>query len=138
MIYYAHSMKIYDSVAESEEFKFIKDYFKDSDVINPNGDIKWGGTMKPYLAAVERSNMVVMSEYKGHVGRGVYEEALVALEHNIPVRCIRRDKNGQLLVVNINDLRKADRNDWAIKYAKVKEEEKDSKESSGNSTSTSR
>ena len=122
MIYYAHSMKIYDSSREDKEFKFIKDHFKDNNVVNPNGDIPWKGSMKPYFDAVEASDVVVFSEYQGYVGRGVYEEAIKALEHGIPLRCIRKDENGELIVVNINDFSTGNSGDWAIRYAKAQEE----------------
>ena len=118
MIYYAHSMKIYNSSRESEEFKFIQGHFKGSEVVNPNGDIPWMGTMKPYRDAVKRSKMVVLSEFEGCIGRGVYEEALTAIQNGIPVKCIRYN-NGQPKLVDVNALREEDRRDWAVRYARV-------------------
>ena len=56
MIYYAHSMEIYNSSRERSEVRFLKRVFKD--VYNPK-KLKPGpnGTMGPYLAKVRESQI---------------------------------------------------------------------------------
>ena len=113
-VYYGHSKKIYGTDREKKELKLLKTMF--DNVICPNNDI--GNVergMKVYLKIVEWANLIIVSEYCGYVGYGVYYEIKTAIEHNIPVKCLRKNK-----LYDIEDLSIYDSNDWEIKYAKLK------------------
>jgi len=105
-------MKIYDTVREKEELNLIKSMYKD--VVNPNGDIRWRGTMDDYYQAVRESEMVICSEYQGHIGRGVYTEIEEAKRNDIPVVVIRQGK-----FYPVKDIRIEDSSDWGIKYGRI-------------------
>ena len=105
-------MRIYDTDREINELRLIKE--KAERIINPNGDIKWSGSMTPYLKAVKDSEAVYCSEYKDHIGHGVFVEVETALKHNIPVFVIRGDKTKK--VVSVKTI---NRDDWKVKYGKI-------------------
>ena len=111
-VYYAHSMKIYDTDREKDELKLIKSLY--SNVVNPNGDIKWRGTMEDYFEAVRESDIVVCSEYKGHVGKGVHDEIKEAQLHDIPVFVIRRGKFYPVKEISIDNA-----GDWGVNYGRI-------------------
>lgn len=58
--------------------------------------------------------MVVCSEYKSHIGKGVYEELMMSLINNIPSYVLRNNKFYEVEKVIINDS-----NDWKINYGLV-------------------
>lgn len=79
IIYYAHSMLIYNKEQEKAELKLIKDHFKDATVINPNGWIydngKGADIMKQCFQFVNNSDAIVFSSLEdGVIGKGVYDE----------------------------------------------------------------
>lgn len=111
--YYAHSMKIYNTPREDRELEFIRKIFQN--VICPNSDI--GDTskgMRTYLKIVKWAEIVIASEYKGHIGGGVYAEVSRALFSKIPVYCLR---GGEFYPVT--DAKVVDRQDPKIRYAKL-------------------
>lgn len=117
-VYYAHSLKIYNTKREKREFRFLKRKF--SEVWNPNMDIKWDNKskMKPYLEAVKNSDIVVVSEYMKHIGKGVYEEIKTALNHVILVLCLKK-KFLRYRLLEVKDVELTDELDWKITYGKV-------------------
>jgi hypothetical protein len=107
-IYYAHSMRIYDTPREADEVEFLS---KIGTVDNPNDGLG-KRPMEEYLKRVMHSERVVCSEYEGHIGRGVYEELTAALACEIPVfvlrrrwisRCFKLKKLRKLQIVNDRD-----------------------------------
>lgn len=118
-VYYAHSILIYNTKREKKELKFLRKKF--SSILNPNTDIKWDDTtkMEPYFRAVKNSDIVVVSEHKNHIGKGVYDEIKTALNRNILVICLRR-KFFIYRLRKVKDIELVNEEDWRIYYGKVK------------------
>ena len=112
-VYYAHSIKIYDTSQEVRELAYLN---KEFTVFNPKNEIRWSSLTKmtPYFEAVKKSNILVASEYKNHVGRGVYDEISIALSNNIPSFVLRKEYNFKLL--EIQALKLDDIYDWKVYY----------------------
>jgi L-asparaginase/Glu-tRNA(Gln) amidotransferase subunit D len=80
--------------------------------------------MDPYLAAVSDSDLVVISEYAGHVGKGVAEEVAQAVRNGIPAVVLRPAPPGTAPagefgwhVTPVGGVVVEDRNDWKVRYA---------------------
>jgi len=115
-VYYSHSMKIYDTEREKKEFEFLEEKY--GKVLNPNGDIEWQGSMQPYIEAVKESDMVVLSEYANHIGHGVFDEALAALDDGKPVMVLRKVEDGFFLQ-KVKSVDIVDFDDWKVHYGEV-------------------
>lgn len=123
MIYYAHSMKKYDTAAEKEEEQKIYAHF-DSDrdfyddvVYNPNnGDVAKAVSPMDYcLEIIKTADILCFSTCNGYyVGKGVYREVEQARRLNIPVYLITETG----LVKFTGAVNVIDRN-WHTHYAKV-------------------
>ncbi len=112
-VYFGHSMKIYGTDREKMEIKLLKTMF--DKVICPNVDIGIAsGGMHAYLRIVGWADLVVVSEYRGFVGTGVFAEVKEALKLKIPVKCLRRNK-----LIVVKDVVINDRKDIKIKYGKL-------------------
>ena len=114
--YYAHSKQIYNTEREHREIKYINKKF--GKIINPNTDIGEMGNIEPYLIAISNSKGVVCSEYKGHIGRGVYEEILYAIKNKLPVYVIKRFLK-KYIIKKVMCVKIIDRYDWKIRYGKI-------------------
>jgi hypothetical protein len=88
-VYYSHSMKTYDQEQEKIELDFLQNKFER--VFNPNKEITYNRKkgLKPYLNAVKKSDIVVCSEFEGHIGKGVFREISIAFAYEIPVLYIK-------------------------------------------------
>ena len=69
-IYYAHSLRIYNTEQEQLELKQIAELCSSREIINPNGTIS---EMSGAYRLINQSSGVVASEYQRHIGKGVYE-----------------------------------------------------------------
>ena len=70
--------------------------------------------MRAYLQIVKWADVVVVSEYQGHVGGGVYSEVYRALLSKIPVFCLRDGKFYPVVdAIVIND------QDPKVRFAKL-------------------
>ncbi len=118
-VYYSHSVLIYNTKREKKELRFLEKKF--SSIINPNTDIRWDETtkMEPYFRAVKNSDLVVVSEFKNHIGKGVYDEIRIALNNKIPVLCLRR-KYFEFFLSIVKDLELVNKEDWSIYYGKLR------------------
>lgn len=108
--YYAHSIKIYDKPEEKEELDFISKLYR---VINPA--INYSG-MEQCFRLIDNCDVVIFSEYKEHIGRGVHSEVKYALSNNKPVFLLRRKilyecKDGMCRIINPDD--------WKVMFARV-------------------
>ncbi len=111
--YYAHSMKIYDTNRERNELKVLNGFF--NNVICPNNDIgNAQRRMRAYIKIVGWADIVIVSEYKKHIGSGAYSEVMHALSKNIPVMCLRDGKLYRVVAATI-----VDRRDPEVKFAKL-------------------
>ena len=114
-IYYAHSLRRYNTEQEQLELKQIAELLPSRKVVNPNGMIS--DISEAYLKIDEASG-VVASEYKHHIGKGVHDEICYALSKKKFVvvlrygRLFRVYSEHQIEVLDI---------DWAVYYAKVYE-----------------
>ena len=115
-IYYAHSMKKYFTEDEKQEEEFIKKTFKDCKVINPN-NIRPGVrglVMQPYLNEIVNCDLVICSEYKKTIGKGVYAEIKHALYLGKKVYVLREKK-----LLPVKDLRIKNDDDWAVGFGEI-------------------
>ena len=115
-IYYAHSMRIYNTKQEEKELKFLNNKF--DNVINPNGGMSASRSMDPYLREVDSCAGVVCSEFEKHIGRGVYEEIQHALSKDKRVYRIYR-RLGKLYLKKVRGVKVVNPRDWAVKYGKL-------------------
>lgn len=118
-VYYAHSILIYNTKREKKELRFLRKKF--SSIFNPNTDIIWDDTtkMEPYFRAVKNSDILVVSELKNHIGKGVFDEIKTALNSNILVLCLRR-KFFKYSLRKVKDVELLNEEDWKTYYGKVK------------------
>ena len=75
-IYYAHSLRIYNTEQEQLELKQIAELCPSREIINPNGMVD---EIKEAYQLIDKSDGVVASEYQGHIGKGVHDEICHAL-----------------------------------------------------------
>ena len=117
-VYYAHSLQIYNTKREKRELRFLKRKF--NEVCNPNTDIIWDNRtkMQLYLKTVRNSDVIVVSEYMNHAGKGVYEEIKTALRNNILVLCLRK-RFFKYKLQQVKDVESANELDWKITHGKV-------------------
>ena len=117
-VYFAHSIHIYNTKREKKELRFLRKQF--SSVCNPNTDITWDNTtkMEPYFKAVKNSDIVVVSEYRYHIGKGVYDEIKIAINSNILVLCLKR-KLFKYRLQQVKSVKLVNEQDWKITYGKV-------------------
>ena len=130
LIYYAHSMLIYNTEKEKEEIEDIKKGFIFYDklqdrIINPNGWIYDNGDEKSIMEQcyvfIKNCDCVVFSTLEDDIiGKGVYSEINKALEYG---KNIFQLNNGKLYIFDrekYNKIEIVDKGkDWR-KYAKVK------------------
>lgn len=115
MVYYAHSMCIYNTERERRELKFLSSIFRS--VLNPN-DYKDSAGMGFFLNLVSECGIVVCSEYKRFIGKGVFMEINSALKSNKQVFCLRNTR-GRWKLLEVKRVKVYDVTDWAVKYGKV-------------------
>lgn len=112
--YYAHSMQKYGSNEEKEELDFISKLPEIYRVINP-ATINYSG-MEQCFRLIDNCNVVIFSEYKEHIGKGVHSEVKYAFSNNKPVFLLR----GNILYECKNEMcRIINPDDWRIMYARV-------------------
>lgn len=116
--YYAHSIRIYNSKLEKEEFDFINNRCKGK-VICPNKELGELGDIKKYLEVVKSCKEVYISEYGGMIGKGVFAECKTALKENIPVYIIRKDIDKKFYVLEVKDVERTEYHDF-VRYGIVK------------------
>lgn len=129
-IYYAHSMRIYNSEREKEELRFLRSIFRK--VICPNHDMKNlpsptndTEAMLPYLKKVDKCDGVVCSEFNGYIGKGVYEEIKRAMPNfSIPL-CLREESEKYKFFI-IEELDLVGDDNWTA-YARLKVSNKEIK-----------
>ena len=89
ILYYAHAMPIYKTLAEKRELRQIRSKFPRAKVVNPakyqNHPEKRRDRMGFCLRLVENCDAVVFSRYQGKITAGVGKEANHALGIGLPV-----------------------------------------------------
>jgi hypothetical protein len=111
--YYAHSIMDYDTPREQEGLQTLRKLYKR--VICPNidiGDCSMG--FQAYLNIVPWADVIVVSEYEGHVGGVTYRAVNIALKFGIPVFCLRYGK-----FLPVIDAEVVDSRDFQVGFAKL-------------------
>jgi len=114
-IYYSHSMRSYNTDQERLELTQIASFFPKRKILNPNGAVT---DMKGSYRLINTAELVVATEYQGHLGKGVYDEMCYALSKKKLVAILRNERlfrvysEHQIEVLDI---------DWQVHYAKVYE-----------------
>ena len=101
--YFAHSKKKYNTSEEAEELAFIKKHF-DGKVICPYNDLGELGDIERYLEFIKSVDCVYVTEYRGYIGRGVFDECTFALKNKINVLVVRKDLKGKFFVQEVSDV----------------------------------
>ena len=124
-IYYAHSMRIYNTQQEQLELNQIAELvpsrdrrFVNSDnhrILNPNGAI---ASIKEAYRLIDKSSGVVATEYQAHLGKGVYDEICYGLSQKKFVAVLR---SGRLFRVYSEHQIEVLDIDWQVHYARVYE-----------------
>lgn len=114
--YYAHSMIKYGSSEEKEELDFISKLPGIYKIINPALIKNRGIGMQQYYRLIDECDVVIFSEYKEHIGAGVYEEVEYAISNNKVVYLLR---GKSLYECKDGMCRMVDGGDWFVKYARV-------------------
>ena len=113
-LYFAHSMKSYRTPQELKNLVLIKNRFSDVEIVDPS---KVGSSdMQVYFRLVRSCDIFVMTEHNRHVGRGVYEEYVFALNERKEIWLLRQ---GEFIPKERFALSVFDRHDWGVKFAKV-------------------
>lgn len=94
-VYFAHHKKDYGTEKAEKVKQLLLKAFSNCDVLDPE-DLNWdeevkkyGSHAKTYFGLVSQCTFVVIMEYEGHIGRGVYQEATYALLKKKPVWVVR-------------------------------------------------
>ena len=114
-IYYAHSLRIYNTEQEQLELKQIASLFPKRKILNPNGAIT---DMNQAYRLINKAELVVATEHQGHLGKGVYDEICYALSKKKQVAVLR---GGRLFRVYSKHQIEVLDIDWQIHYARVYE-----------------
>ena len=124
-LYYAHSLRIYNTPQEELELKQIASLCPSREIINPNGVVN---DIKEAYQLIDKSDGVVASEYHWlsevknppvrHIGKGVHDEICHALGKKKLVVVLR---DGHLFRVYSEHQIEVVDADWAVHYAKIHE-----------------
>ena len=117
--YYAHSLLTYGTVKEYHERTFLETKFQK--VICPNRDL--GGnspsvSMEPFLNMVSVCNVLVVSEFRGFIGKEVFTEVCRAAGENKQILVLRK-VNSSLKLLEFKKVVLNDESDWKLNYGIV-------------------
>ena len=101
--YYAHSMRKYNSSEEAEEIAFIQKHFK-GEVICPNVNLGELGNIERYLEVIKSVDCVYATEFRGYIGRGVFDECTFALKNKIKVFAVRKVHKRKFFVQEVSEV----------------------------------
>ena len=119
MIYFAHSMRIYNTKLETKLLKFISKKFGRKNVCCPNNDMGELGRIEPYLKKILTCTKVVVHQYKNYLGKGACEEVKTALNNNIPVVLIIVTVTNRCKLKKVKAIKVIDKYDWKVKYGQI-------------------
>lgn len=117
-IYFAHSKMIYGTQQEVEEFEFIKEKFPKASIICPHKTVGELNDSKDYLYIVDCCNSVIVSEFNGFVGFGVFVEIARALSNYTSVSVLRK-RADEFYLLKVTGLEIINQNDLKNKYGKL-------------------
>ena len=87
-IYFAHSIKQYNTFFEKKCLKLIRERFPHGEIINPA--TLYLGYMEEFLSVVEQCDIIVFTRWHGYITSGVAKEVEHALRLNKKVYEIRK------------------------------------------------
>ena len=125
LIYFAHSRQIYGTKVEKQILLYLSKKFGRINVCCPNNDMGELGSIEPYLEKVANSSMVIVHQFKNHVGKGAYQEVKEALAKNILVKVIicgkGRMRSGppRYDLKEVKAIKIVDNTDWKVRYGQV-------------------
>jgi len=111
-IYYAHSMRKYNTEAETYEISQLSQLLPKCEIVNPNGLVS---NMDESYALVDTCDALVFTEYQGHIGKGVYCEIEYALKKHLRVASLFQGKFTRVRSMKEFDVVDVD---WGVYYAK--------------------
>ena len=117
-LYYAHSKRIYGSRQEKRELKLIKKQFPECKIINPDEIIFMNLDEEKIIEEckwfVKKADVIIASEYKKHIGRGVFEEL------SVKTKAKKYLLRGKKFIENFS-VKIVDRDDWCVRYGRCEE-----------------
>lgn len=106
-VYYAHHIYKYGTQVEEYELSLIREYYPDAEIINPATAFEQqtaeSEIMKGCFNLIRKSNVLVFSSMDGVIGKGVYDEVMLAHEIGLPVYYLHY--HGLRLVKNMKALK---------------------------------
>lgn len=105
-VYYAHHLLKYNTKEELREIQLIKDFYKNVNIINPNGYVDQNKSepsiMDDCFEAIKKTcdELVFSTIEDGIIGKGVYDEIKCALDDNKKVYLIN---NNELIKFTMDD-----------------------------------
>jgi hypothetical protein len=118
-LYYAHSKRDYGSNREYRDLLYLKGRFTKAEVICPNNDLGELGSMKPYLDFVDTCLTVIVREYGGFIGKGVFHEVARALSNQIQIWAIDEKERGKFILTEVAGLHRVSPGNVYVKYGKL-------------------
>jgi hypothetical protein len=118
--YFAHSMRIYGTPEALLVRQAIERLLPDHEVFDPEL-IDWKrlaakmGQDAVFEKVIRFCTRVVVYEYKGHIGRGVFEEVSRAQTNNRPIHVIRRVGH-EMVLIPVKGWARAPGDDWRVRY----------------------
>jgi len=116
IVYYAHSIQIYDSKEEILVRNLLKRNFKK--VICPNRDLLKNQSMDYYYHTLLKCNLIIATEYLEHIGMGVHMLLDFALAHGIPAYWLKFS-NGKPIFEIIKRVEIVNAKQVSIFYSKI-------------------
>lgn len=117
-VYYSHSKRTYDTKEEEKALAFLETI--SDKVINPK-DYTFK-TMEEYVELLKTSDVVVVTEFEGHIGKGVFEEIAAAKEHDIPF-FVMKDLSGKMDGIKEVIRCRGKGTNWSTRYAQIVSQE---------------
>lgn len=99
-IYFAHSLRDYNTPKETSDEATIKRFFQRG-TVNPNGKLEQRNWQAKAQALIQPCKAVVFTEWQGYIGKGVSFEIEFALEIGLPVYLLR---GGQFYRITVENL----------------------------------
>ena len=115
-------MKLYNTVKERITMAMLRIFFPESKwiIINPS-TLKFPphtDPMEDYLRMVKISNLLIIQEFNGYLGKGVFLEYSIAEKEKIPTLLIR-EINSKFQLLKIRKTKIIDSSDLKYRFAQI-------------------
>ena len=132
-VYYAHSMRIYNTQEEQDDICAIIDIVpKTCQIDNPNKKFPSANAWLQWMAEEHMKfyDAVYFARHQGHIGKGQYAELEQAIKFKVPIFEIKDD--GSVEKIIRPHLHIIDGSDWKIHYGDIHGNKSSTKRRSGN------